>query len=378
MLRFPRSGESIPPLVQPLEEKSTEPTVAEHQSDGESPILQQVVEKGSGAHHPIDTVDPEPLRVDAEPLSSGGEWRRRKKHRGRGKSAENEWQQAGNRALRFTRRVPLAWIWAFSVLAVTGLLLMVLSLLQRSDDTASQDTPSMPMPMLLPSTYTNRVDSEAMAQLSQIQDAHQVIEAFFQTRKIEDLLPWLRPVDGIAEKVRGYYLLHPLSDEAFEGIQKESSTLLFGGRCFQTQILVKNQPSRLITLMKIGEHYRIDWESWVGWSEMHVASLRMKKPLQSIEVRVTVERESYYNYDFPTSMESAWQSYKITFPGDNQVLHAYVERSSPLHQQLIPASDVPSRPMILRVRYRDSDSHSSQVLIDSVVAEGWVKDMPQD
>jgi hypothetical protein len=49
-----------------------------------------------------------------------------------------------------------------------------------------------------------------------------------------------------------------------------------------------------------------------------------------------------------------------------------------MQQKIMPASDVPSQPMILRIRYRDAESHSTQVLIDSVVTDGWVKDMPRE
>ena len=135
---------------------------------------------------------------------------------------------------------------------------------------------------------------------------------------------------------------------------------------------------RMMTLIKNEDRFQIDWESWVGWSEMNVANLRERKPIKPVEVRVNVEAESYYNYDFPSSMESRWQSFKLTFAEDGQILHGYVERLSPLHQVVMPPSDVPSRPMILRIRYRDEESHSSQVLIDSVEAEGWVKDLPRE
>ena len=59
------------------------------------------------------------------------------------------------------------------------------------------------------------------------------------------------------------------------------------------------------------------------------------------------------------------------------LVHGYVKRGSELDNQLRLASDERSRPMILRVRHQNEGSQESQVLIDSIVETGWVKDLPK-
>lgn len=378
MLRLPRVGETLPELVQsvavPIEGQSEE---WQHRDKHETTNEE---ERKTELRSPATDVVGELIVTSSPPeaMPSGGEWRRRKKHRSRGKNAENEWQQSESRETRPDRRIPVGWLWGGAALLMVFVLMIAMSLLQQDKnrviDPVSSDA------VLPPASEEGEEKSqhEAMLRLSQIKEAHDVIEAFFQARRIEDLMPLLRPASELEEKIRRYYIVHPLPDNQYDGINKQSSTLLAGGRCIETLIRLKNQSTRQMTLVKNGARYQIDWESWVGWSEMNVAKLRDKKPLTPIEVRVNVESESYYNYDFPSSMESRWQSYKLTFAEDGQELHAYVERSSPLNPLLLPPSDVPSRPMILRIRYRGEDSHSSQVLIDSVVTEGWVKDMPRE
>lgn len=324
------------------------------------------------------TMKPQMTPAQPEAMTSTGEWRRRKKHHSRKKSAENEWQQPEGKKIRFSSRVPLVWIWGFAALLIVAVLIIALALQQQIKDPVPTLVPSVAAQ--LPAIDVKKVNEnkEAMLQLSQIKNAHELIEDFFQARTIEDLMPLLRPVNGLEEKIRRYYSIHPLPDDHYDGIEKQASTLFAGGRGLETLIRVKNQSMKTITLIKSGDRFQIDWESWVGWSEMNVSSLRDKKPMTPVEVRVTVEVESYYNYDFPSSMEPRWQSYKLIFADDGQILHAYVERSSPLHQLVTPPSDVTSWPMTLRIRYRDEESHSSQVLIDSVVAEGWVKERPRE
>lgn len=376
MLRLPKPGESIPSLVQASEQPVADahPEVSKSSTSTSNRPEKNVVEMthvGTGSSPTTPTNLP-------EPIESAGEWRRRKKHRSRGRNAENEWQRADQRILRFTRRVPLPLIWGAVVLMLICIILIGASLLKKPQDEGFATNSDVGVPMQIIDATQARDNSAAMMQLSQIQDAHEVIERFFRVVTIEELLPILRPVDGLEDKVRRYYRIHPLPDETFDSIDKQSSALYEDRQCFETQIRIKNQPARLMTLMKIDERFRIDWESWVGWSEMNVTTLREKKPLTPVEVRVTLEKESYYNYDFPSALESRWQSYKLTFADDGQILHAYVERASPIHQQIAPPSDVPLRPLILRIRYQNEESHPSQVLIDSVVSEGWVRNLPKN
>lgn len=378
MLRLPRAGETIPALVQSAEQA---PDNAENE-DSTHVLQTSKHDVASGSQDPAilpdNSMELNSATVPPGAMASSGEWRRRKKHRSRSKNAENEWQQADGQKIRFSRRLPIAWIWGGAALFIVAISMIAIALLQQSKDPIPHLVPTMPQSLPTIDVSKAKDNTAAMVQLSQIKDAHERIEAFFQARTIEDLMPLLRPVNGLEEKIRRYYIVHSLPDDQYDGIEKQSSTLLADGRCFETIVRMKNQSMRMMTLIKSEGRFQIDWESWVGWSDMNVANLREKKPMEPVEVRVNVEAESYYNYDFPTSMESRWQSFKLTFAEDGQILHGYVERLSPLHQAVMPPSDVPFRPMILRVRYRDEQSHSSQVLIDSVVAEGWVKDLPRE
>jgi hypothetical protein len=92
-----------------------------------------------------------------------------------------------------------------------------------------------------------------------------------------------------------------------------------------------------------------------------------------VEVRVIVSAETYYNFDFPKEQESQWQSYKLSFPLEESELHGYVERASKLDDALRMNVDETQRYMILRVRYREDSTRDDQILVESVVQDGWVK-----
>lgn len=376
MLRLPRAGEVVPALVeqaeadteveageQPAESHISDAPEQNHWGQEESPVMEDV------------STPAEPAIVSAP---GTGEWRRRKKHRSRGKNAENDWQHDERKILRFSGGVPLLWWWLAAGLLSLGIIVTLVILLRpKSDDQAPALAP-VSVPYLTPPPSEQDKDSATAQQLAQIREGHAAIEAFFRVTSVEDLLPLLRPMEGLEEKVRQYYAKQPLPDALYDGMEKPSSTLLANGTCLQIQIRRKDQTTRLMTLFKPADRFLVDWESWVVWSEMDYHTLTQKKPLKPTEVRVTVETESYYNYDFPSSSENEWQSYRLIFDGDDRVLHGYVQRGSAVHQAVALASDVLSRPMLLRIRYRDEDSHHTQVLIESVAADSWVKGLPSE
>lgn len=376
MLRIPRAGESLPALVQSSDtsESNTKP---QEYAPNEPARSMEEIEPVDAPAIPDATEEETPLA--STPPAQSGEWRRRRKHRDRSKDAESDWQQESGQKRSFSRKVPVLWWWGTAALALAIVTAVMVALLQENpkkfNSTAVQSVHSTPI--VLPVAEAKTPDADTLLHLTRLNEGYAAIEKFFAADRIESLLPLLRPIDGLEEKVRRFYRPEEFKMLPMDGIEKSTAQFLAGHQALQVQILLENLPPRTITLIRLGDVYRVDWESWVGWSEMDVASLKRIKPTQLTEVRVVVERVSYYNYDFPSSGESQWQSYRLTFAHSDEVIHGYIERSSPVSDEMQIASDQTSRPMTLRIRYRDATSHSSQVLIDSVVADGWVTDMPR-
>lgn len=376
MLRIPRAGESLPGLVQ--QPDTAENTEAQQEY---APIDESDATEALGAMD--SSVQPETSMHESRPSIPaqvpGGQLRRRKKHRDRSKDAENDWQQERGRKVRFSRRIPIYWWWGTAALGASIVIAVMVALLKEKPEQASTTVPSIvSAPVVLPPSGKPKSDAQAMLHLTQLNQGYAVMEKFFATDSIETLMPLLRPVAGLEEKVRHYYRSKPVKMQDYHSIEKSTSRFSAGHRVMQCEVRLQNQSTRTLTLIQVGTSYRVDWESWVGWCEMDIATLKRKRPTQLTEVRVIVEMVSYYNYDFPNSSELEWQSYRLTFAHSDEVVHGYIERSSPVNDAVRLASDQTSRPMTLRIRYRDETSHPSQVLIDAVVADSWVTDMPEE
>lgn len=376
MLRIPRADEPVPSLMQAQD--ATEKSLPQQEY---SPInapepMEEIEASEPTSLSEASTQEPRPAIYPQPPI---GQLRRRKKHRDRSTDAESDWQQERGQKLRFSHRMQMIWWAGAAILGTSIAITVVVALLKKPPhDAPAAAPPFANAPVVLPIADKPHPDAEAVLHLAQLNEGYAVMEKFFAAENIESMLPLLRPVAGLEEKIRHYYQSKPVALKDYQSIEKSSTRFAAGHRVMQSEIRMHDQSTRTITLIRVGDSYRVDWESWVGWSEMDCATLTRIKPTKLTEVRVNVEMVAYYNYDFPNSSESDWQSYRLTFAHSDDFVYGYIERSSPINDMVRLASDQTSRPMILRIRYRDATSHPSQVLIDSVVSDSWVAEMPEE
>ncbi len=363
MLRLPKAGDAIPELVskpQPvIDDKVTEP-LASHAEQAEAQPESMEME-----NHLDEAVA---SSNDASAPSSQGVRRRKKRRESNDTDAETEWQQGSNhKMLRFTKSRP-PW-WMIAAIAVLSLLLvMVVAMLLNN----TRPTPTIPPLLVAPEPLSIAPVNPLNKEDFNLTEIETIVKSFVNSQTVDELLLHVRDRQGIEQKIRDYYLRNSYASVGFANsvdisvVAAEKGVVTIS---FQT----KNFEPRQIFLCKNGAGYLVDWESWVGWSEMSFAELKKNKPTHPIEVRVTMAAESYYNFDFPPSEEFHWQSYRLFSADGESILHGYVEKATDLDNQLRLSSDTTSKQMILLIKYPDNAMANDQVIIEKIVADGWVK-----
>jgi hypothetical protein len=86
--------------------------------------------------------------------------------------------------------------------------------------------------------------------------------------------------------------------------------------------------------------------------------------------RVMLSSIDYYNMGFADDTE--WQSYRLVSPDGMIALYGYAERGSVFNARLKPPPDTEEMMMTLMLRYPETGARPEQVMIDGIVAEGWV------
>lgn len=201
--------------------------------------------------------------------------------------------------------------------------------------------------------------------------AEPIAKKFLEAKSAEELISLIRNPDVSAPRLRGFYpnsAIEPVGLSAFNSqneVVREGLTYLVGVR-------TRDFEEKAMVFVNTPDGPRIDWESWVGWSEMTWEQFLKTKPATPHLFRVNLNKVEYYNMAF--SDEGKWQSHRLLSPDGMVSIYGYAERGSITNSQLHIPPDASSAPFTLMIRFPESGEFRDQVIIDKVLAEGWVLD----
>lgn len=203
-----------------------------------------------------------------------------------------------------------------------------------------------------------------------INDAKLLAKRFLSATHVDEILPVVDLSRDTEQKILDYYRngkIEPVGMNKFNAGGKPS----YLGNYAAVTVETSDFETRELAFVE-GEdgEVKIDWESWVGWSEMPWKDLLITKPKTPVLVRVKVKEVEYYNFGF--SDDEKWRSYSLISPDGENVLYGYVERGSLLDEKIRPRNDFKVVAQTLRVKFLEKNYSSSQVLIVEQVSDGWV------
>lgn len=135
--------------------------------------------------------------------------------------------------------------------------------------------------------------------------------------------------------------------------------------------------SRSMAVEETAKGFKVDWESFVAYSEMPWDKLRESKPRTPVLLRAIVRRSGYYNFDFPS--EDTHRCFQIYDEARENVIYGYIRRGSDVEKKMeeimLNTIDVHA---IFKVAYPEKSTANNQVNITEIVAKGWIlgKDAP--
>jgi hypothetical protein len=222
---------------------------------------------------------------------------------------------------------------------------------------------SQPEPMNLP-LEMNRSEVELIAELEPL------TKKFLEATTVEELLPLVRDREAVEPKLRKFY---PDGKVPAPGMSAFNTTgsIAFRDKLASVSIRTRDFEAQQIAYLRTAEGLKIDWESYVGWSEMTWEEFLAKKPTNSVLFRVSMKAVEYYNFSF--SDDRRWSSYQFRSPNAEFVMYGYAKRDSEVDRKLKP-NDVKATTLVtVRLKFQPGETSANQVLIDEVVADGWVE-----
>jgi hypothetical protein len=354
MLRVPAAGEATPPLVEKKIEKVAPVSLPES--------FQRAREKKAADG-------------GTAPAPAGEARRRRRQSRD---DDQPDWDKApAERLVRVGRhRKSGKGRWWIAGLLVSGVVAALVVAAVREEPEVEpiaiapvQESPAaapQPAPEVIDFPQEmNRRESELTAELEPL------TRGFLEADTVGKLLPFVRDAGRVGEKIRAWYPDGKVPAPGMSAFNTKNA-LAYRGRLVSLSVRTNDFEEKQIAFIRGDDGLKIDWESYVAWSEMPWQRFISEKPERPVLFRVALKTLEYYNFGFGD--EKKWQSYELRSPDREQVLYGYVRRDSPLNDKLRPLDSNSSRMVTVKLKYIPGEATGNQVVIEEMISDGWVED----
>jgi hypothetical protein len=303
------------------------------------------------------------LEEKMEEEGSKGERKRRRKRK---KTVEDApWEEdPGQVRLGKQRALRMGWQLVAGVVLLAGLVIGLSLTMQKQPETfVPPGLPDVAVPETaeVPELW---YDKEAVQELCR---------KFLAASSVEELLPWIRNADRLEPEIRRLYPGGKLDPMGFAGLSFARESTVGEWKALTLLIQTNSYQRRFLDVCETADGLKVDWESWGGHSSMPWEEMMEKRPTEPVLVRVLLSYVDYYNMDF--SDEKKWVSCRMLSPDGEHVVYGYVGRGSDEQEQLfrlLSANAGAENRVSLMIRYPEGARSSNQVILDRVVAEGWL------
>ena len=204
-----------------------------------------------------------------------------------------------------------------------------------------------------------------------VKDAEPLARKFLNATTVEEILTTVRNPEVAEARMRKFY---PAGKIDAPGLSQFNSGagLVTRGKLHSFPIQTRDHEEKSLAFVETPQGLKIDWESWVGWSDMRWEDFLSTKPVADHIFRVVLTPVDYYNFEFSDDVK--WECYRLESPDKEHAVYGYVDRNSALALEIRPNSGELSVLMMLALKFPPDSKSGNQVEIERLVCEGWVEE----
>lgn len=261
------------------------------------------------------------------------------------------------------------WQTRLLLLGGLSLLLLVAAGMLVSTQSGNQATTAGPEAVkpsapVAPPTVVERSEASYLAEIEPI------ARKFMQATTVSEILPLVRNPAVAEPRMRQFY---PDGKIAAPGISEFNTTgvLSTQGKILALGVRTRDREEKAFALIETPQGLKVDWESWVNWSEMPWSQFIATRPAVGHVYRVILSPVVYYNFDY--SNDTKWKSYSLELPDHEHAIFGYVERGSEVDKLIHPDPEAKSSSLMLSLKFSPHSTSKNQVEIECLANEGWVE-----
>jgi hypothetical protein len=314
---------------------------------------------------PEDVTPPLVVPLPAETSEKGRKKRRKGRSRRR---ADHDWENNDEETHTSSRRTRRQMWWMLAggttlfAAIVAGILIIMMGGL---------NTPAVVQPPVadLPTALIEKAPDAPLSDIEFLAAAEPLAGKFLSARSVDDLLPLVRNQQTAGPRLRSMYPDGKIEAPGMSAFDT-SREVIRHGHAMSVYVRTDDLDVKLLSFFNTPEGLKIDWESWIGWSEMPWDQFLAAKPVSGKLFRVWLSPVDYYNFGFADDLK--WQSYLLVSPDGEHSVYGYVERGSVLDNRLRPSPDVKKSPLTVTLSFPENATSRNQVIVGNIVAEGWM------
>jgi len=202
--------------------------------------------------------------------------------------------------------------------------------------------------------------------------AREVLIRYLEASSLDERLPLIRNLSAVSGTISDYYKTEDSGPIAYSDvglIGVEGADLRFIG----LTVKFSGGVTKMVGLEYTADGYKVDWPSFVIYSEMDWDEFMETKPKLDRRFRVLAKKSDYFNYGFNAD---EYQSYEMTIPyAYGPSIYGYVRLGSSVHDELAKLSAIaPGQkiPLVVDLAFPSSPKTNNMVLIKRLVSNGWM------
>jgi len=299
----------------------------------------------------------------------------RKKHRRSGSKTDDEplsWEHQKRKKSSDGKRGMTAFLVGGTVLFGGMVALVLYVLLKPSQVTPVISSPVVALPEfpLAEEKDAEEIRSSSWDESNLLTLGEPVAKGFLNATSVDEMLKWVSEPTKVEPLMRKWYpggKIEPVGLSDFSS----SNIVEFSDGKASLIIRTRDFESKLLAFVNTPDGMKIDWESFVGWSELTWEEFLETRPTEPKKFRLTAALTQYYNFDFLD--ENKWRSYQLTSPDGMTVIYGYAELDSEIDRKLQMDRGGVAAAMILELKFPENSASKNQVIIEKFVSDGWVE-----
>jgi hypothetical protein len=292
---------------------------------------------------------------------------RKEDHSWENESSESFSGVAGNRKIYLILFLGLA----FLLITLVGTFIFLKGYKKPSTSASATEKSSVPAVIKVKELVAENSGEKApRSNLSYAVEAEPVVRKFLDAKSISEALSVIRNPQIAEQRMKDFY---PKGEITPVGVLKFNSIdgMASRGKILSFSLTTREPKEKVIALEDTPQGLKVDWETWVGWSEIPWQTFISSKPEKKYLFRVSLRNTDYYNFYFSDDIK--WKSYGIESPDGEHLIYGYVESESMLDRRIQTELVSGSAPLLLLLKYPKDAKSGNQVLIDDLIGRGWVE-----